>query len=152
MARPRIPVAIKKLRGNPSGRWQDLEAGIILPPEMPEPPAGLPEEVKVKFIETGKLLFALGTMTKCDVDGLVRYATYACVLAKAHLDLHRLPYVGVNKAGRVTYNPALKIISQLVPLQTKFETEMGMTAAARSKINLGTKEKQNVSPTQEFLQ
>tara|TARA_R110000868_G_scaffold176896_2_gene414867 strand:- start:657 stop:1016 length:360 start_codon:yes stop_codon:yes gene_type:complete len=119
---------------------------------MPEPPAGISEEVKVKFIETGKLLFALGTMTKCDVDGLVRYATYAVTLAKAHGDLARLPYVGVNKAGRVTYNPAIKLITQLAPLQVKFETEMGMTAAARSKINLGTKTPNHVSPTQEFLQ
>ena len=118
---------------------------------MPEPPAGIAEDVKVKFIETGKLLFALGTMTACDVDGLVRYATYACVLAKAHADLSRMPYVGVGSDGRVTLNPAIKLIAQLVPLQVKFETEMGMTAAARSKINLGAKEKTNVSPTQEFL-
>lgn len=151
MARPRIPVAVKKLRGNPGKRWEDLEAGIILPAQLPDPPAGLPDEVKQKFIETAKLLFALGTMTVCDVDALVRYSTYAVLLAKAHADLARLPYVGV-KGGRVTYNPAIKVIAQIVPLQTKFETEMGMTAAARSKINLGTgAKKPDDSFAQEFL-
>lgn len=151
MARPRTPPAIKALQGNPSNRWQDLEAGIILPAELPEPPAGLSEEVKVRFIETAKLLFALGTMTRCDVEALVRYATYAMLLGKAHKDLERMPYVGVGPTGRVQYNPAIKLITQIVPLQTKFETEMGMTAAARSRINLGQPKKTNESPAQKYL-
>ena len=151
MGRPRIPVAVKKLQGNRSGRWQDLEAGIVLTAEMPLPPASLPENVKLKFIETAELLFAIGTLTKCDVEALVRYATYSVLLSQAHLDLHKMNYVGLSKQGRVQYNPALKVIAQIVPLQSRFESDMGMSAAARSRIHVGKLSKPDVSPTQKYL-
>lgn len=152
MARPRIPVAVKRLQGNRGKRWQDLEAGIILPPEMPEPPAHLEEEAKVIFIETGKLLFAIGTLTKCDVNILARYASNSVLVRKAHKALSISPAYGLTN-GKVFYHPAVKILREFEGLLTKFETEMGMTAAARSKINLGggTK-KPDDSFAQKFLQ
>lgn len=150
MSRPRTPVAVKRLNGNPGRRSQDLTAGIILPPAMPPPPPGLPADVTAAFNETAALLFAIGTLAACDVGGLERYATYSVLLRRAHRDLARLPYYRIT-AGRITYNPALKIVREIVPLQTKFETEMGLTAAARSKIDIGPKEKPDDSFTRKFL-
>jgi len=152
MGRPRIPVAVKLLRGNPGGRWQDLEAGILLPPSLPEPPAHMVEEAKVVFIETGKMLLALGVMTFADVGALERYANNVLVVRRAHKDIAKHGhYFKDPKTGQVKYNPALRLLKEFEPLLMRFDNDMGLTAAARSKINLGPAAKVVDDFTAKFL-
>jgi P27 family predicted phage terminase small subunit len=136
MSRTRIPVAIKKLRGNPGKRAADLTAGVVLPPSLPSAPDHLPEAAKAIFNETAALLFAIGTMTKADAPGLARYAFNSSLVRQAHRDLATEPTFVIAANGAVTSHPSVRLLREFEPLLAKWETEMGMTAAARSKVSV----------------
>ena len=137
MSRQRIPTAIKRLNGNPGKRKSDLTAGINVPPSMPEPPTHLSKEARAIFLETAQLLFDLGTLSKCDVAGLELYACNMVIFRTAHRDIARDGYFLTSPAGRFYANPALKVVRDTETLILRWQGDMGMSAAARSRINIG---------------
>lgn len=136
MARPRTPLAIRKLRGNPSGHWERLATGIDVPAEMPTPPDWLCPEAKAIFIETADLLFKLGTVTKYDTASLARYAANSSIVRHNHRALAKSPGFAITADGKFIRHPSIRILREFEALLMKFETESGLTAAARAKINI----------------
>jgi P27 family predicted phage terminase small subunit len=139
MSRQRTPTAIKVLQGNPGKRKSDLTSGINLPPSMPEPPPHLSKEAKAIFLETAQLLFDLGTMSKCDVAGLELYSCNMVIFRTAHGDIASNGYFLTSPTGRFYANPAVKVVRDYQALIMKFLGESGLTAAARSRINIPAK-------------
>lgn len=132
----RIPTALKIINGNPGKRKSDITGGINVSPSMPEPPEHLPEDAAEIFRTTAKLLFDLGTLSKCDAHGLELYARNMVLLRKAHRHVAKCGYYLTTAEGRVYANPSVKVCRDFQALAQRFHIEMGLTAAARSRINI----------------
>lgn len=133
MPRTRTPAAIRRLTGT---RSKCRTTGIDLPPELPQPPPHLREAAKAIFVETVSLLMALGTVRKCDSNALERYAFGMALARQAHGELATASTFFVAANGAVTQHPAIRLLREWEPNLMRFETEMGMTAAARAKVSV----------------
>lgn len=133
MPRPRTPPAIRRLTGIKSKRGTE---GLDLPPELPQPPPHLSEDAKGIFVETARLLLALGTVRKCDSNALERYSFGMALARKAHGELATASTFVVAANGAITQHPAIRLLREWEPLLMRFESESGMTAAARAKVSV----------------
>ena len=70
------------------------------------------------------------------LHGLARYAFNSALVRQAHRDLATAPTFVIAANGAVTQHPSIRLLREWEPLLMKFETEMGMTAAARSKVSV----------------
>lgn len=131
--RPRIPTAIKLLRGNPG--HQKLNAKEPKPlVDLGKPPPELSLPAKRIWHKYGKQLRELGVMTRIDEASFAAFCqTYARWL-EVNTYLRDAPLLLENAKGGLAINPALKLLDTLQTALMRVAGDFGLSPSSRSKI------------------
>ena len=135
--RPKIPTALKILRGNPG--HQKLNAKEPAPAvDLGKPPSELSLAAKRIWRDYGKQLLDLGMMTRIDEASFAAFCqTYARWL-EVNTYLRDAPLLLESAKGGLEINPAVKLLDQLQTAMMKAATEFGLSPSSRSKVTTNT--------------
>lgn len=140
-----IPTALKLVRGNPGKRaLPKNEAKLAL--AEPTPPAFLCDDAKVEWGRVCSVLFSAGLMTEMDRAALGAYcASYGrwaqaerALGAMAEKDAANYALMIRTKDGNAIQNPLVGVANKAKADMVRFAAEFGMTPAARSRVEAGT--------------
>ena len=130
---PRIPTALKILRGNPG--HQKLNKAEAKPPvDLGKPPSELSLPAKRIWRDFGRQLADLGLITRIDEASFAAFCqTYARWL-EVNTYLRDAPLLLESAKGGLEINPAVKLLDQLQTAMMKAAAEVGLSPSSRSKV------------------
>ena len=135
------PTALKILQGNPGKR--PLNKNEPKPKnEIPSPPFRLDSEAMEEWNRITPLLEEMGVLTTVDGSALAQYCEQHGIFIRAKRQLDTQPLVIVTATGHPMPNPLLSIKNKAQDQIRKYLIEFGLTPAARSKISVTPKSKE----------
>jgi P27 family predicted phage terminase small subunit len=141
----KVPVSVKKLRGNPGKRKQDIENK----PAFQEGefnlfcPADLKQEGIYKWNELAPMLNQAGVLSQGDRDMLAQFCRYWEVSMECWKDQRSFGSSVDSGGGRMVQAPWTKTLLQLAPIMERFLVHFGMSPTARAKVTAIEKDKSN---------
>lgn len=149
------PTALKILQGNPGKR--SLNANEPQPCGIPACPPNLDTEARKEWKRVSAELLACSLLTSVDRAILAAYCEawsrwYSATKELRDLakDKGRSVLVIASKNGIAIQNPLIGIINVAADQMRKFSIELGMTPAARSRINVDPAVK-SADPFEDFM-
>jgi P27 family predicted phage terminase small subunit len=151
------PTAKLKLRGSTlvTQRRERLEAqGPVGKPQCPQ---WLDADAKAMWRRLTPLLESMGVLTRIDGNALARYCRLwsRWLKAEAFIEERGEMYPLKDESGQVKYFqqwPQVAIASKLAQQLTRLEQEFGMTPAARTRIQVSSQPKDQISGKSRFFE
>jgi P27 family predicted phage terminase small subunit len=128
-----MPTALKVVMGNPGKRaLNQLEPKPRL--AIPTCPAHLQPSAKAEWKRLARQLHQLGVVTELDRSVIAAYCQAYGRWVEAERKLKETPPLLKTPAGYVQPSPWLAISNKSVELMHKFDTELGLSPASRSRV------------------
>jgi P27 family predicted phage terminase small subunit len=146
-----VPVAIKKLKGNPGRRKHEIENK----PAFEEGefnlfcPSDLSEVGAAKWAELAPMLNNAGVLSQGDRDMLAQFCRYWEISMECLGDQRRLG-ASIDAGGRMVQAPWTKTLLQLAPILERHLVHFGLSPTARGKVTVIEKNK-SVDPKDRFF-
>ena len=142
MSNPPIPIALRRLRGNPGKRALKAEPEPAREPECPEPPSFLDGYGRDEWWCVAPELHGLGLLTVLDVAVLASYCTSYSRWRTAEEALARMAERDEDTRGLTIrssdggrkMNPLVRIAGQAAADMIAVAGQFGMTPVARSRL------------------
>ena len=145
MSNPPVPVALRRLRGNPSHRRLPREVEPAVAPECPSPPSFLDGFARDEWWRVAPELHRLRLLTILDVGCLASYCVSYSRWRTAEEALARMAERDEDARGLMIRsadggrkaNPLVRIASQAADDMIAVAGLFGMTPVARSRLAAG---------------
>jgi len=129
------PTAIRVLEGNPGKRrWNAAEP--IPPDGCPDCPDHLSDEARAEWHRVAEALYGMGVLTLVDRAALAAYCQAYGRWVEAEVKLRQTPSLIKTPSGYIQQSPWLSIANKQMELMGRYMTELGMTPAARSRVEV----------------
>ena len=129
------PSALNNLAGNPGKRATNRRE-----PQprrrKPKPPAWLTDAQLTEWKRLVQILHPIKLLTEADADLLALYCQHYAVWRKANKELESVGFVTMTDKGYPLLTPWLSISMQAAKQMARLLAEMGMTPAARTRIQV----------------
>lgn len=140
--RPRIPTKLHLLRGDPGKRYKNRP---ITEPEpeliVPDAPKNLTAVALEEWQRISDEMGGLGLLTRLDRAVMAGYCQAWADYLEAQQHLDEEPKIYKTETGYPVMTPWKPYRDKALELMHKFGTELGLSAASRSRIHLQKKPK-----------
>ena len=127
------PTAIRRSTGNKGKRGYN-HAEPVPPEGIPDCPPHLCEEAKAEWLRLAEPLHEMGVLTMVDRAALAAYCQAYGRWVEAEQKLAQSPTMLKTPSGYVQQSPWLSVANKQMELMGRFMTELGLTPAARSRV------------------
>ena len=144
------PTALKILEGNPGKRpLNELEPK----PEKQAPscPSWLEPEAKKEWRRMAKTLESIGILTEIDKAAFAGYCQAYARWKEAEMFLTKHGTIFKTPSGYIQQVPQVSIAETYLRVMKDFTSEFGLTPAARTRIQINTKEVESDDPMEKML-
>ncbi len=129
------PTALRRLDGNPGKRGYNPTEPV--PPDaLPDCPDHLSEVARDEWDRLAVTLHGMGVLTTVDRAALAAYCQCYGRWVEAERKIATLPGMVKTPSGYVQQNPWIGVANKQLELMGRFMTELGLTPAARSRVNV----------------
>lgn len=135
--RPPKPTQLKLICGNPGKRRSNSHEPRP-EPSIPTCPAHLSPTAKAEWKRLARQLYHLGILSQLDRATLAGYCQAYGRWVEAEKKLKETPAILKMPSGYLQQNPWLTIATKQLELMHRYMTEIGLTPAARSRVNATT--------------
>ena len=129
------PTAIRRANGNPGKRGYN-EAEPQPPKELPDCPPHLSEVARAEWDRVAETLHDIGVLTKVDRAALAAYCQAYGRWVEAEEQMKKTPPMLKTPSGYVQQSPWMSVANKQLELMGRYMTELGMTPAARSRVQV----------------
>jgi P27 family predicted phage terminase small subunit len=136
MAYPRVPTAVKKIRGNPGRRplREDVDAGVL--ERLPNPPSWLDDEARKFYRLAGRECMKMQVLARMDVAALVTMSAMWGRWVKAERRLLLEGEVVRAANGSQVLNPWLTVSNRALDRFCALASKFGGNPADRTRLTL----------------
>ena len=129
------PTALRRANGNPGKRgYNDAEPQP--PKDLPECPPHLSEVARAEWERVAQTLHEIGVLTTIDRAALAAYCQAYGRWVEAEEKMKETPVMLKTPSGYVQQSPWLSVANKQLELMGRYMTELGMTPAARSRVQV----------------
>ncbi|MBU4529174.1 MAG: P27 family phage terminase small subunit [Hoeflea sp.] len=108
-----------------------IEGGLS---KVPAPPAGLNAAAREEWARTCSELIDRSALVKSDLPTVEMYATCRAMVIKLRPDADKAePFLLNEKTGAIKQHPAHVTLTKYLSLCLRYESELGLTPAARNR-------------------
>jgi P27 family predicted phage terminase small subunit len=137
-----LPVSTKRARGTfrkdrAGNAGREPQVGAL--DKVPPAPKCLGRIGRAKWDETGGLLTGLGLLTELDVDALEVYCAAWDEVRECDAEIKTSGAFFTAESGYIGQHPAVVRRHKALDVIRRFQSEFGMTAAARTKVVVAQK-------------
>ena len=144
------PTALKVLEGNPGKRpLNELEPKPKK--QAPSCPSWLEPEAKKEWRRMAKTLESIGILTEIDKAAFAGYCQAYARWKEAEEFLSKHGTIFKTPSGYIQQVPQVSIAQTYLKVMKDFSSEFGLTPAARTRIQINTKEVESDDPMEKML-
>jgi len=143
MPRRAKPSALRVLEGNREHRRLHHDPQPAIPAELPPAPDGFDAIERAEWDRTAAVLHPIGLLTLADLPVLAAYCQQFAIWERSSAELRAGKLNVVGSTGSEIQNPLVRTNNAAAMAMLRYLTELGMTPAARSKIDARPKANDN---------